>query len=169
MNLEFGRSQAYLEKDVHQCYIVIIIILLLLLLLLVIMIIRFNWTNCYHHVHNTYALNIWTRTMDLLAEGICSSVHVLVSACLVPSELLSQWSTEVPLRRVALGVCPCGDPWGTPFQVNISYSWTPVKPTRGQTPRSPRPKVTSVLFRLSAPAYWVPSPPGTYAFKNFIV
>ena len=32
---------------------------------------------------------------------------------------LSQRSTEVPLRRTALSVCPCGDAWGTPLQLEI--------------------------------------------------
>ena len=56
-----------------------------------------------------------------------------------------QRSTEVPLRRSALSVCPCGDSWGTPLQLDTSYSRSPVKPPRGQTLRSPRPKVTSML------------------------
>ena len=58
-----------------------------------------------------------------------------------------QCSTEVPIRRSALSVCPCGDPWGTPLQSELSYSWAPVKIPRGQTLRSPRPKVPSVLTR----------------------
>ena len=49
------------------------------------------------------------------------------------------------LRRSALSVCPRGDTWGTPIRSETSYSWPPAKPARGQTPRSPRPKVTSVL------------------------
>ena len=48
------------------------------------------------------------------------------------------------LRRSALGVCPCGDPWWTLLQleIEISYSLAPrkPKPPRGQTLRSPRPK-----------------------------
>ena len=44
-------------------------------------------------------------------------------------------------KRGALSICPCGDPWGTPLQLEISYSWSPIKPPRGQTLRSPRPKV----------------------------
>ena len=51
----------------------------------------------------------------------------------------------MPLRRSALSACPCGDPWGTPLQSEIRCSWAPVRPRRGQTLRSPRPKVTSVL------------------------
>ena len=45
--------------------------------------------------------------------------------------------------------CPRGDPWGIPLLLEISYSWAPVKPRRGRTPRSPRPKVkvTSVPSR----------------------
>ena len=54
----------------------------------------------------------------------------------------------MPLRRSALSVCPCGNPWWTPLQLEISYSWAPVRPPRGQTLRLPRPKVTSVLTRL---------------------
>ena len=64
------------------------------------------------------------------------------------SKNLRQWSAEVPRKRSALSACPYGDPWGTPLQLEISYSWAPVKPRRGQTLRSPRPKVTSVLTRL---------------------
>ena len=56
-----------------------------------------------------------------------------------------QGSTEVPLSRSALGICPCGDPWGTPLQLEIYHSWAPVKPPRGQPLRSPRPNVYSVL------------------------
>ena len=63
---------------------------------------------------------------------------------------LSQWSTEVPLRRSALSVCPCGDSWGTLLQEEIRHWLACVKPPRGRTPRSPRPKVTSVLSRLCA-------------------
>ena len=51
------------------------------------------------------------------------------------------------LRRSALSVCPSGDPWGTPLQSESRHSWAPVKPTRGQILRPPRPKVTSVLTR----------------------
>ena len=46
-----------------------------------------------------------------------------------------------PLRTNSLSVCPCGDPWGTPLQLEINYSWAPVKPPGGQPLRSPRPKV----------------------------
>ena len=63
-----------------------------------------------------------------------------------------KWGTEVPLRRGALSVCPCGDPWGIPLQVEIRHSWAPVRPPRGQTLRSPRPKATSVLTRPIANA-----------------
>ena len=51
------------------------------------------------------------------------------------------------LRRSALSVCPCGDPWGTLLQLEITYSRAPTKPPQRQTLRSPRPKVTSVLTR----------------------
>ena len=55
------------------------------------------------------------------------------------------------LRRSALSVCPCGNPWGTPLQSEIRDSWTPVKPPRGQTLRSPRPKVYGVYGQRPAP------------------
>ena len=59
---------------------------------------RFNRPDSYHHVHNTYILNIQTHTMDL-AGGTCSSVHVLVSsACLAPSD------------NVQYEELPCWDP-----------------------------------------------------------
>ena len=45
-------------------------------------------------------------------------------------------------------VCPSGDHWGTRLQLEIRWSWTPVRPSRGQTLRKPRSKVTSVLPRL---------------------
>ena len=61
--------------------------------------------------------------------------------------LSSITSSEVPPRRSALSVCPGGDPWGTPTQLEIRDSWAPGKPPRGQTLRSPRPTVTSVLTR----------------------
>ena len=53
-----------------------------------------------------------------------------------------------PLRRSALGVCPCEDACGTTLQLKTKHSWAPVRTPRGQTLRSPRPKVTSVLTRL---------------------
>ena len=61
-----GGSQRYLEKGVHQ---------------------RVGPAdpNSYRHVHDTYTPNIPTHIMDL-ARGTHSSVRVLVSACLVPSE-----------------------------------------------------------------------------------
>ena len=62
---------------------------------------------------------------------------------------LIQRGTEVPLRRSALSVCPGGDPWGTLLSLEIRYARAPVKPPRGQTLGSPRPKVTSVLTRLA--------------------
>ena len=46
--------------------------------------------------------------------------------------------------------CPRGDPWGTPLHLEIRHVWAPVRPPRGQTLRSPRPKVTSVLTRHSS-------------------
>ena len=61
---------------------------------------------------------------------------------------VTQQGTEVPLRRSALRVCPCGDPWGTLLQLEIIHSWAPIKPPRGQTLRSPRPRVASVITRL---------------------
>ena len=64
------------------------------------------------------------------------------------SRVLCQRSAEVPVWRSALSVCPCGDPWGTPLQVEMIYSLAPAKLARGQTLRSPRPTVTSVLTRL---------------------
>ena len=60
-----------------------------------------------------------------------------------PSFLI-QRGTEVPLRRSPVSVRPCGGPWGTPHQLEVRYSWAPVKPPRRQTLRSPRPNVTSV-------------------------
>ena len=68
-------------------------------------------------------------------------------ALVEPPSFQIQWSTEVPLRRGARSVCPCGDPWGTPLQLEIKHSWAPAKPPRGQALRSPRPKVNSVLTR----------------------
>ena len=53
----------------------------------------------------------------------------------------------MPLRRSALSVCHCGDPWGRLLQVETRHSWAPMKPPRGQTLRSPRPKVPSMLTR----------------------
>ena len=46
---------------------------------------RFNWPNPHRHIHNTYTLNIHMHVMDL-ARGTYSSVHVLVSARLLPSD-----------------------------------------------------------------------------------
>ena len=37
----------------------------------------------------------------------------------------------------------------TPLQAERRHSWAPIKPPRGQTLRSPRPKVTSVLSRVN--------------------
>ena len=48
-----------------------------------------------------------------------------------------------------LGLWPKFSGGETLLQLEISYSWAPVKPRRGQTLRSPRPKVTSVLTRLT--------------------
>ena len=42
---------------------------------------------------------------------------------------------------------PVGTPGGHPSNQKQENSWAPVKPPRGQTRRSPRPKVTSVLTR----------------------
>ena len=42
---------------------------------------------------------------------------------------------------------PVGDSLGTPLQVEIRHCRAPVKPPWGQTLRSPRPRVTSVLTR----------------------
>ena len=34
-------------------------------------------------------------------------------------------SQEVTLGRSALGVCPYGDPWGTPRHFEVRCSWAP--------------------------------------------
>ena len=61
----------------------------------------------------------------------------------------SQWSAEEPLRRSALSVCPRGGPLGdTPPTRNKEFHAHLWSPQWGQTLRSPRPKVTSVLIRL---------------------
>ena len=41
----------------------------------------------------------------------------------------------IHIRRSALSVCPCGDPWGTLLQLGIRHSGAPIKPPRGQTLR----------------------------------
>ena len=110
---------------------------------------RLNWPRSYRHVHGTYTLRIqihvlWTLPGARARRCTCSPVHVWFHLT------LAQWSTEVPLGRSALGVCPCGDPWGTLLQLETSYSRAPVKLPRGQTLRSTRPKVTSVLTRSRA-------------------
>ena len=56
-----------------------------------------------------------------------------------------QRSTEVPPRRSALSVCPCGRPWGTPLQLEIRCSWAPVKPPEGRST-----KVTSAKGHFCA-------------------
>ena len=68
-----------------------------------------------------------------------------------PTRALYQRSAEVPPRRGALSVCPCGDPWGTPVESEITYSRPPVKPPMGQTRRSPRLNVNSVLTQAYSP------------------
>ena len=51
----------------------------------------------------------------------------------------------MPLRRSALSVRPCEDPWGTLLHLEVGYSRAPYEaPKEGQTPRSRRSKVTSV-------------------------
>ena len=55
--------------------------------------------------------------------------------------------------------CPCGDPRLTPLPLEIRHSWVPIKPPRGQTLRSPRPRVTSVL--ISKERFYTPPPPGS--------
>ena len=64
-----------------------------------------------------------------------------------PIHLLAdcQSGTEVPLRRSALSVCACGDARGISLQLEIRYSWAPIKLPGGQTLRTPRPRVASVL------------------------
>ena len=54
-------------------------------------------------------------------------------------------------------VCPRGDPWGTPLQVETRHPWARSRLPRGQIPRSPRPKVPSVLTvgRLGYGFLWV--------------
>ena len=74
--------------------------------------------------------------------GACTACRRLLAS---PACINEARSTEVPLRRGALSVCPCGDPWSV--QLERRHSWAPVKPPRGQTLRSPRPKVTSALAR----------------------
>ena len=54
---------------------------------------RFNWPDSYHHVRNACTLNMQTLVVDL-ARGTYSSVRVLVSACLVPSD---GWSCHAHL------------------------------------------------------------------------
>ena len=58
----------------------------------------------------------------------------------------SQRSTEVLLRRSALSVYPCGDPWGTLLNLEIGYSWAPIK-----RPMGTNTKVTSASghFKIS--------------------
>ena len=64
---------------------------------------RSNWFDSYRHARNTYTLNIQIHTKDL-ARGTCSSVRVLVSACLVPSEDWSRMSQNVMTRQVWLRI-----------------------------------------------------------------
>ena len=66
--------------------------------------------------------------------SICIYIYIYISSL--------QRSTEVPLGRSALSVRPCGDPWGTLLHLVRRYSRAPTKPPRGQTLRSPRPKLT---------------------------
>ena len=51
----------------------------------------------------------------------------------------------MPLRRGALSVCPCGDPWGTPLQVEINYFMGPCN-----APKGTNPKVTSAKGHFCA-------------------
>ena len=39
--------------------------------------------------------------------------------------------SKCPPRRSARSVCPCGDPWGTPLQVQTNHSWAPRKAPEG--------------------------------------
>ena len=41
-------------------------------------------------------------------------IHAMHDHILRPTP---QRDTEVSLRRCALSICPCGDPWGTPLQL----------------------------------------------------
>ena len=77
-----------------------------------------------------------------------------------------------PPRRSALSVCPCGDPRGTPLQLEIRETWAPVKPPRGQTLRSPRPKVHFCAYsKMACPngtttALCWPKPPAPAVAKR---
>ena len=64
-----------------------------------------------------------------------------------------QWSTEVPLRRCPLCLSLWG-PLGDTPPIRNNTLLGPYQAPRGQTPRSPRPKVTSVLSRHGLGIPW---------------
>ena len=106
----------------------------------------------YIYIYLYTYIYIYIYTYIYLPDGVRPRHRVLASRtiflrlCQSLRASVAQGSTEVPLRRSALSACPCGDAWGTPLQLETRHSWAPVKTPRGQTLRSPRPKVTSAVF-----------------------
>ena len=93
--------------------------------------------------YSSFSAWLATQLFKLLRRGPDSQA-IQLDSC----SALTQGSTELALGRSALSVCPCGDPWGTLIQLEITYSWATLKPPGVQTLRSPRPKVTSALTRF---------------------
>ena len=80
-------------------------------------------------------------SISIISSSRCSSSSSRSSSamsCVLSFWCMSQQNTEVPLRRSALSACPCGDPWGTLLQLEVSYSWAPY-----QAPKGTNTKVTS--------------------------
>ena len=96
-----------------------------------------------------FITTITTITITHILSFVLSRSLLLLSLLLL--SLLSICPTATGSRGfgtcVLCSVCPWGDPWETLLQLERSYSWAPIETPRGQTLRSPRPKVTSVLSR----------------------
>ena len=74
---------------------------------------------------------------------------MLLCYCLQKEHKITNINNNNKKKKKKNTVCPCWDAGGTLVHLEIiGYSWAPIKPPRGQTLRSPRPKVTSALIRI---------------------
>ena len=105
---------------------------------------------CPRRCHDSHSLGLGPRQCYTIFS-IYIYIYIYTNYALQSYNTI-QRSTEVPLRRSALSVCPCGDLWGTPLQLEISYSRAPTKPPQGRNT-----EVTSAKGRSCAcPNYTEP-------------
>ena len=122
-------------------FVCVCLVHLLIIIMIMIIIITIIWFACWGAPFGRH----------YLSKAACLMRPQLFHACFVVSRITMTCDNHSPrlkktcVRQVVLDKwfpLPCGDPWGTLLHSKIRDSRAPIKPLRGKTLRSPRPKVT---------------------------